>query len=292
MAWEKKRVATRVGEVAYVDRGTGPVALFVHGVFLNSYLWRHVVAALEGERRCIALDLLSHGDSPVPIDQDISFRAQAEMLEAFCEALGLDKLDLVANDSGGAMAQIFAVGHPERLRSLTLTNCDVHDNYPPAALKATRDAAAAGVFSSRWRELSSDLGPFRAGFAAAYEHVDQISDETLKVYIGPLLSSQDRARNLERWLTASGDNSQTTGIEPQLRRLETPTLIVWGDDDIFFPVRWAHWLKDASPGARQLIKVPGARLFFPEERPEVLVEALRSHWADTAHARAEAVAAP
>ena len=279
MAWDKQRVATRVGEVAYVDRGEGPAALFIHGVFLNSYLWRHVVAALEGERRCIALDLLSHGDSPVPADQDISFRAQAEMLEAFCEALGLDQVDLVANDSGGAMAQIFAVRHPERLRSLTLTNCDVHDNYPPAALKGTREAAEAGVFSSRWETFRDEVGRFRAGFAPALENVDKISDETLSAYLGPLFASEDRARNLERWLRASGDNSQTTEIEPQLRQLQTPTLIVWGTDDVFFPLKWAHWLKEAIPGARNLVELQGARLFFPEERPEALVEALRDHWA-------------
>jgi pimeloyl-ACP methyl ester carboxylesterase len=131
MIAEKKRVATSAGEIAYVDRGAGPVALFVHGVFLNSYLWRHVIDRVAGVRRCLAVDLLSHGDSPSRPDQDISFRGQAAMLEAFCGALGLDEVDLVANDSGGAIAQIFAARHPERIRTLTLTNCDVHDNYPP-----------------------------------------------------------------------------------------------------------------------------------------------------------------
>jgi pimeloyl-ACP methyl ester carboxylesterase len=278
MTQQKQRVVTRVGEIAYVERGEGSVALFVHGVFLNSHLWRHVIDRVSGTRRCLAPDLLSHGDSPAAPGQDISFRAQAEMLEAFCEALGLDQVDLVANDSGGAIAQIFAVRHPERLRSLTLTNCDVHDNYPPAALKATRDAAAAGAFSSRWEELRDDISRFRAGFAPAYENVDKVSDKTLKTYVGPLFSSETRARDLERWLLASGDNSQTTEIEPLLRRLETPTLIVWGTDDVFFPAKWGRWLKDAIPGARKLVELEGARLFFPEERPDDLAALLREHW--------------
>ena len=72
MILEKKRAGTRFGEIAYTDRGAGPVALFVHGVFLNSYLWRHVVDRVCDVRRCVAVDLMSHGDSQATTDQDIS----------------------------------------------------------------------------------------------------------------------------------------------------------------------------------------------------------------------------
>jgi pimeloyl-ACP methyl ester carboxylesterase len=288
MAQEKRRVMTCVGEVAYVERGEGPVALFVHGVFLNSYLWRHVTDRLAGERRCIALDLLSHGDSPAGPDQDISFRGQAEMLEAFCEALGLSEIDLVANDSGGAIAQIFAVRHPERLRSLTLTNCDVHDNYPPPALQATRDLAASGVLSAHRQAFHDDMAMSRPSFSIAYEHIDQVSDETLATYLRPLFSSAERVRNLERWLAASGDNSQTTEIEGELRRLQVPTLIVWGTGDTFFPLQWAYWLQGVMPGAKKVVELEGACLLFPEERPDDLVTAVRAHWLAPAKAPAMA----
>jgi pimeloyl-ACP methyl ester carboxylesterase len=284
----KKTVVTRVGEIAYVERGEGPVALFVHGVFLNSYLWRHVIDRLCGERRCIAVDLLSHGDSPAAPGQDISFRAQAEMLEAFCEAEGLDAVDLVANDSGGAIAQIFAARHPERLRTLTLTNCDVHDNYPPIAFGPTRAAAAAGAFSARREAFLADFelvrGTFRPAFQAAYENADAVPAEALRAYLQPLFATPEATSNLERWLTASGDNSQTTEIAPLLRKLEIPTLIVWGTADPFFPLKWAYWLQGAIPGARPVVEVEGAKLFFPEERPDALVEPLRGHW-DMAAAR-------
>jgi pimeloyl-ACP methyl ester carboxylesterase len=278
----KKHVATRVGDIAYVEKGRGPTALFVHGVFLNSHLWRHVIDRVCDERRCIAVDLLSHGDSPARPGQDISFRAQAEMLEAFCEALGLDQIDLVANDSGGAIAQIFAAQHSQRLRSLTLTNCDVHDNYPPAAFQPTRKAAADGSFSARRQELHDNMELLRAGFALAYEAADKIPDETLATYLRPLLSSPERTRDLERWLTSSGDNSQTTEIAPLLRQLQCPTLIVWGTADPFFPLKWAYWLKGAIPGVSKVIELEGAKLFFPEERPDALADPLREHWRMTA----------
>src|SRR6516165_11470842 len=104
MTQQKQHVRTRVGEVAYVERGEGPAALFVHGVFLNSYYWRHVMARLAGDRHCLAPDLLGHGDTPARPGQDVSLRAEAELLEAFCDAMGLDQVDVVANDSGSAIA--------------------------------------------------------------------------------------------------------------------------------------------------------------------------------------------
>src|SRR5262249_42196838 len=120
----KKSVATRFGDIAYTDRGSGPPALFVHGIFHNGHLWRPVVERLQDVRRCIAVDLMAHGDTQIAPDQDVSFAAQAEMLEAFCAALGLDQVDLVANDSGSGIAQIFAARHPGRIRSFTITNGD------------------------------------------------------------------------------------------------------------------------------------------------------------------------
>src|SRR5215469_4049144 len=54
-------VQTASGRISYTEQGTGPVALFVHGVLLNGYLWRHQLADLSDIRRCIAVDLLAHG---------------------------------------------------------------------------------------------------------------------------------------------------------------------------------------------------------------------------------------
>ena len=85
-----KRVTTAFGDIGYVERGVGPAALFVHGVFLNNYLWRHMIDRLVDRRRCIALDLLAHGATGAAPEQELTFTAQAEMIEAFCGALRLD----------------------------------------------------------------------------------------------------------------------------------------------------------------------------------------------------------
>jgi pimeloyl-ACP methyl ester carboxylesterase len=273
-----KHARTRFGEIAYTERGEGPAALFVHGVMLNGYLWRHVIDRVADMRRCIAIDLMAHGATRISADQDVSFTAQAEMLAAFCDSLGLDQVDLVANDSGGGIAQIFAAHHPDRLRTLTLTNCDAHDNWPPKAAEPLWNAAMQGHLGDIGRRLLGDVDAARTGFANVYEHPERISAETFQTYLAPLFADRQAIRNLERWFASSHDCSQTVVVEPLLRRLDAPTLIVWGTADIFFPVKWAYWLRGAIPGARQVVELEGAKLFFPEERPDEFAQALRAHW--------------
>src|ERR1700760_3907162 len=137
-------VETPSGRIRYTSAGSGPVALFVHGVVLNKHLWRRQLARLSDIRRCIAGDLLAHGDTEIVPDQDVSVTANAKMLKDVLDALKIDQVDLVGNDSGGGIAQIFAALNPERVRTLTLTNCDTHDNWPPEAFKRFVDMVKGG----------------------------------------------------------------------------------------------------------------------------------------------------
>src|SRR4030095_17022198 len=130
-----RTIQTPSGRIAYTEQGTGPVALFVHGVLLNKHLWRHQLAHLSDIRRCIAPDLLAHGDTEISPGQNVSVTANADMLREFLDAQFIDQVDLVGNDSGGGIAQIFAASFPERVRTLTLTDGDASDNWPPEAFK-------------------------------------------------------------------------------------------------------------------------------------------------------------
>src|SRR5712671_4303051 len=98
-------VETASGRISYVEAGSGPVALFVHGVLLNRHLWRHQMAGLSDIRRCIAVDLLAHGDTEITPEQDVSVTANANMLREALDALQIGQVDLVGNDSGGGIAQ-------------------------------------------------------------------------------------------------------------------------------------------------------------------------------------------
>ena len=277
MTYSTGVVDTPHGRIAYREKGSGPPALFIHGVFLNGGLWTEVIDRLSDLRRCIAIDLLCHGSTETALGADVSFEGNAAMLDEFSDRLALGPVDLVANDSGGGIAQILAARHPERLRTLTLTNCDVHDNWPPAAFQAMHDLVAQGGIAELLKRMIEDLDLTRQAFSVAYEHPERISDETLRGYLEPLVRSPEATALLERWF-ASMDCAQTVAVEPMLRHLNVPTLIVWGTDDIFFDKKWAGWLHKTIPGAVGIVELDGARLFFPQERPDELADAIRGLW--------------
>lgn len=276
---EKRRVATPSGSIAYAEAGAGPVALFVHGVLLNGHLWRHQLAQLSDIRRCIAVDLLAHGDTEIAPGRDVSVTANAVMLREFLDALGIEQADLVGNDSGGGIAQIFAATNPGRVRSLTLTDCDAHDNWPPEAFKPFLAMATSGGLRGALDAMLADKDVYRSpqALGPAYEHPERVTDETIEAYLRPLVRSEARTDDFRRFLAAF-DSRHTMAVEDRLRRLTAPTLIVWGTDDIYFDVKWSHWLAETIPGTRRRVELKGARLFFPEERAVEFNQELRAHW--------------
>jgi pimeloyl-ACP methyl ester carboxylesterase len=255
------------------------VALFVHGVLLNSYLWRHQQETLSDVRRTIAIDLLAHGDTEIRSDQDVSVTANAKMLGEFLDALAINQVDIVGNDSGGGISQIFCALYPERVRSLTLTNCDTHDNWPPIAFQPFVAMVKAGGLRKTLEAMLSNKAIYRSpeALGPAYEHPEKVSDDTIERYLRPLVATEQRTRDLERFVNAF-DNRHTVTIEPKLRTLNAPTLIVWGTEDVYFDVKWSHWLSKTIPGTKRRVEFEGARIFFPEERPEDFNKELREFW--------------
>src|SRR5580765_1453755 len=178
-----RRIETPSGTISYVEQGRGPAALFVHGVLLNGYLWRHQLAQLGDVRRCIAVDLLAHGNTEISASQDVSVTANAHMLAQFLDAMEIDQVDLVGNDSGGGICQIFAALYPKRLRSLALTNCDAHDNWPPDAFKPFVGMVAAGGLAETLSSMLADKSVYRSALAPAYERAEDVADDTIETYL-------------------------------------------------------------------------------------------------------------
>jgi pimeloyl-ACP methyl ester carboxylesterase len=275
----RRQVVIKSGPVSYIDTGgPGRPVLFIHGAGTSSYLWRNVIGELAGERRCVALDLPLHGRTPCPPGWEFSLPAFADFIADCCDALELTSIDLVANDTGGAIAQVFAVRHQDRLATLTLTNCEAHDNMPPLALRPAVLAARAGLLARMAPRFMRDIPKARRRFyGMGYRDVSKLPLEIAAAQLTPLFGTPESVRQLQTW-TASLNPRDLLAVEPALARMQVPTLIVWGTKDIFFRRKWAYWLRDTIPGATEVVEVEGARLFFPDERAAELTVALRRHW--------------
>src|ERR1700724_2769743 len=197
-----RHVDTPSGRIGYVEGGSGPVALFVHGVLLNKHMWRYQLGALSDFRRCIAVDLLAHGDTEIAAAQDVSVTANAKMLKEVLDALHIDQVDLIGNDSGGGICQIFAALRPDRVRTLTLTNCDTHDNWPPDAFKPFVDMVAAGGLRDTLDVLLANKAVYRSqeALGPAYERPEKVTDEDIETYLRPFMRNNQRTLDLQRFV--------------------------------------------------------------------------------------------
>jgi pimeloyl-ACP methyl ester carboxylesterase len=260
--------------------------VFVHGLFMSGFMWHDVIDDVKGKRRCIAYNLPVHGGSSVAPEQELTLAANARMLQAFCDELGLESFDLVANDTGGAIAQAFAVTNQARLRTLTLTNCEArdwmpsHDEMGQLVDRLARQGELAPVLAG----LYADLDSARAGqFSSTLEAPERLSDDDLRGVFEPHHATLEGARQVERF-AASLDAEELMAIEPQLRQLRVPTLAVWGTADQIFPLHLALWLRDTIPGLEEVVEIDGGKLFWPWERGHELTPHLLRHWSQAAAA--------
>lgn len=269
---------TRFGRIAYWERGAGPAAIFLHGFPLNGFHWRGALARLSDVRRCIAPDLMGLGHTEPAPGQDLTFTDQAAMILAFMDEIGVAQADFVANDSGCAVLQILAVRAPGRVKSLVLTNGDTHDNVPPEAFRASHEFAKQGQLAERLKLALANpaLARSPAAFGRTHQHPERLTDEILSAYLAPILATPERCAAVNRYV-ATMDKAATVAIHDDLKRLKIPALVVWGDADVFFDVRWAHWLDETLPNSRLHI-LPGAKLFFAEERAHELCALIRPFW--------------
>jgi haloalkane dehalogenase len=272
---------TPYGDVAYVAQGTGRAVLMLHGFPLNSFQWRGAIELLAAHARCIAPDFLGMGHSRPAADQDLGPDSQVLMLASLLDTLAVSRVDLIANDSGAAVAQLFAVRHPTRVRSLLLTNGDTELQSPPAAMLPVIELARQGRFVDEW------LAPWHADPALArsgqgiggmcYANRAHPSDEALRMYFGPALASAERKAALHRYAIALGHNA-LAGIAPALRRCRVPTRIVWGMADTIFAASNADYLAQAFGNSRGVRRLGEAKLFWPEERPDIVAAQARILW--------------
>jgi pimeloyl-ACP methyl ester carboxylesterase len=270
----------RFGRIAYAARGNGPaVALFLHGAPLNSFQWRGALERLSAYRRCIAPDFMGLGYSEIPAGQSLAACAQAEMLAALLDKLDAGAVDIIASDSGGAVAQLFLLRYPQRVRSMMLTNCDIEPHSPPAEIAPVLEMARNGTLADDTAKWLVDKAMARATFGAAVFHNPaQLTDDIIEYYAAPLVSSPLRRAQYHEFHNALSPNP-LAGIEAQLRRSTVPVRMVWGASDTIFTIADARYLDRVFPRSQGIRTIPEGKLFFQEEFPDIIAEEARQLWA-------------
>jgi pimeloyl-ACP methyl ester carboxylesterase len=267
-----RKVELSEGRIRAHVIGEGPPIVFVHGVLVNANLWRKVVPRLDGHTR-VTLDMpLGSHVEPMPARADLSAPRLALIIAEAVEALDLDEVTIVGNDTGGALAQLVAVRRPERIARIVLTSCDAFDNFPPRffriVLAPAQIPGAARVVFGGMRLRALRRLPIAYGWLSN-EPIDRDAEDS---YVLPPLTRGPVARDLRKVLSGL-DPKYTLDAAARLTAFHKPALIAWSTDDRFFPPAHAERLAKILPEAR-LEWIEGARTFSPEDRPERLAEAI------------------
>lgn len=270
---EAHEVRLEQATIRYRERGSGPPAVFVHGLLVNGDHWRKVVPELAGELRCITPDwpLGAHELAADP-DADLSPPGLARLIADFLAALDLEGVTLVANDTGGALAQLVVTRHPERIGRLVLTPCDAYRNFLPLAVRHLEWVAPlpgsmfAIAQTLRVRPLR------RLPIAFGWLTKRPIERDLVDSYVRPIRFDRAVRRDLRKILRGISPRYTLEAAE-KLAGFDRPALIVWAREDRLFPHEHAEKLAATLPNAR-LETVEDSYSFVPEDQPEALARAI------------------
>jgi pimeloyl-ACP methyl ester carboxylesterase len=267
------------GTIHYRDEGEGEALVFVHGLLVDGRLWRNVTPHLQARHRCIVPDwpLGSH-TTPLAPGADRSPRGIAHLIAGFLDALSLQRVTIVANDTGGAISQILASERRERIGALVLTNCDCLENFLPPMLRPLQWLAhVPGAYWPIAQQMrSARLRRSRLGFGMLSHK--PLPDELTAAWTAPL---RERAIRADMVATLKAiDKRDTLAAAERLHEHPLPTLLAWAPDDLMFPLRYATRLAAMIPGAR-LQQIPDSRAFVPEDQPELLAELIEAFVAES-----------
>ncbi len=245
----------------YLDEGSGPPVLLLHGEPTWSYLYRTIIPELVGSARAIAPDYFGFGRSDKPLRRgDYTYDFHLGSIARLVEQLSLRDLTVVVQDWGGPIGLRLAVEQPDHVARLVIMNTGIGGGRPP---------------SDEWlrfrdfvRRVGTDLDPGRLVRISA---VQPMSDEVEAAYSAPWPVPESKAGILAfpDLVPISPDHPDTPvhlAVRDQLASWEKPALVLFGDSDPIFSPRVAERIAEHIPGALEAELVAGAGHFLQEDR--------------------------
>jgi len=185
----------------------------------------------------------------------------------------LDAAAVVANDTGGAVAQWLVGHHAERVGALVLTSCDAFHKFPPSPQRYLEVTARSRVLM--WLVAWTARFKFVQRLPTAYGWVtkEPIEPEIMRSFTNPVRTNAGARHDLTRLLRAA-DTRYTYEAAGALKHFEGPALVLWAEGDKIFPRDHGRLLAELLPRGRFEL-IPDSRTFIPEDQPERLASATR-----------------
>ena len=278
---QARTVELSSGPIGYRERGEGDPVLFVHGLLVNADLWRTVAPVVSSAGfRCIAPDWpLGAHTRPMRAAADLSPSGIVELMREFLDHLDLDTVTLVANDTGGALTQLFIARYPERVARVVLTPSDCFEYFFPPTFRPlqwlSRMPGSVWPIVQLLRFPALQRLPIAFGWVAKHP----IPEDIIRSYLGPSRCSGGVRRDVRKLLRGV-DNRLTLAAIDHLRDYPGRVLLAWAEEDRLFPCALADRLADVFPHA-EVVLIPDSYTFVPEDQParlsEVILEFLLLH---------------
>ena len=269
------------GTLEYHESGRrGPTLVFLTGVFVGVTVWRHVLADLRADHRCIAVEMpLGAHRTPMNPDADLSSRGLAALVADFLAALDLTDVTLVGCDWGGAQL-VAAHGLDARVARLVLLPQESFDNFPPGVPGRTLHRSSK-VPGATWLALQTlRVRPLRrspVNFGPMTKR--PVPAEIMDAWLAPALGSPDIRRDLLKYLRATTRGAYAEAAR-KLAAFDKPALVMWAPESRMMRRSHGRRLADALPRGR-LVEIPDSYVLIPEDQPAACAREIREFVATT-----------
>ncbi|HEX4108016.1 MAG TPA: alpha/beta fold hydrolase [Solirubrobacteraceae bacterium] len=271
-------VSLSAGPIDYQDTGgDGPVLVFIHGLIMDHTLWRHVVADVQADYRCVVPTLpFGAHRRPMRPDADVSMGGLAGLISELLERLDLREVTLVICDWGGPLLLASAPADP-RVARLVITPCEAFENVPPGLpgrLAGIAAWAPGGIRLALWQLRVGAIRklPTHLGWMAKRP----IPDEIARGWTAPGLASCGVRRDVARYARgARGGRRELVAAMEGLRRFAGPVLVAWAAEDRVMPPEHGRRLAALFPDARH-VEIADSYTLIPEDQPAALVAEMRA----------------
>jgi haloalkane dehalogenase len=243
--------------MAYTDVGRGEPVVLLHGIPTWSFLYADVIGLLEPHCRVIAPDFLGHGWSDRRDRFDRSLTAQTDAVLALLDALGIQRATFVGHDTGGGVALILGIEHPDRVARLVLANVVAYDSWPIGDMVALSDPS--------WRDkpVEEVVDFIAAGLPDGIHHQDRLTPEFRVGIVAPYADEEGKI-SLIRNASALNTN-HTMALVDRHAAITAPTLVLWGRHDPWQTMRDGERLAEEIPDTR-LVRVEASH-WIPQDAP-------------------------